>query len=64
MQIEKRKQNDRVMILGTASSLKLVNWDEPDYDIWACSPVVTQPCAKPNIDKINVLFNCILWNTG
>ena len=46
----------KLKILGTASSLKLVNWDEPGYDIWACSPVITQPCALPHLKKIKQLY--------
>lgn len=51
-----KKTHDKVIILGTASTLTNVNWALPDFDYWACSPVITQPSAQPHLKKISVMF--------
>jgi hypothetical protein len=48
------RKNDKVLILGTASTLHNTPWNEPGQDIWACAPVITQPVAKGK--KFDLLF--------
>jgi hypothetical protein len=49
-------KNKKVRILGTASTLPMVNWNEKDYDYWACAPVITQPCVKDHLKQIGLMF--------
>jgi hypothetical protein len=48
------KKNKKVILLGTANSLKITPWDANDVDYWACAPVVTHEPAKGH--RIDVLF--------
>jgi hypothetical protein len=48
------KKKKKVCILGTAGSLVRTPWEDEEYEIWACAPVLTHP---PAIDKkFDLLF--------
>lgn len=49
-----KRKNDTVIILGTAETLKVVPWNEPDTDYWACQPVITYPVVEGK--RIDLLF--------
>jgi hypothetical protein len=48
------KKNKKVILLGTANSLKITPWDKDEYDYWACAPVTTYKEAEGH--RIDVLF--------
>jgi len=35
------RKNKKVILLGTANTLKITPWDQKDVDYWACAPVMT-----------------------
>jgi hypothetical protein len=52
--IKNIKKNKKVILLGTANTLKITPWDKDDIDYWACAPVTTYKEAEGH--RIDVLF--------
>lgn len=52
--IKSIKKNKKVILLGTANTLKITPWGKEDIDYWACAPVTTYKEAEGK--KIDVLF--------
>ena len=48
------RKNKKVIILGTASTLRITPWDQKDVDYWACAPVMTY--KESHGHKIDLLF--------
>lgn len=55
--------NEKLIILGTASSLARTPWDKEDCDYWACCPVIThKPVDGHRIDVIFEMHPESYWN--
>jgi hypothetical protein len=62
--MEKVKKNNKVIILGTASSLARTPWGRTDYDYWACSPVLSYDLAfGKKIDTVFEMHQRQHWDT-
>jgi hypothetical protein len=58
------RKNDSVILLGTAGTLAVTPWDLPDYDYWACSPVMTHKNWEGHrIDLIFEMHQMEYWHT-
>ena len=56
--------NKKIIILGTAESLKRTPWDKNDYDYWACSPVLSYEFHKGHrIDAVFEIHERQHWNS-
>lgn len=61
---EEKKQNDTVIILGTAGTLKVTPWDKPDTDYWACGPAITHKETEGHrIDAVFEMHPMEYWIT-
>lgn len=57
------KKHDKVIILGTASSLNDVDWTAK-ADFWACSPVITHaPAFQKKMDLLFEMHDSTYWHT-
>lgn len=55
---------ETVIIIGTAPTLNIVPWDNPDADYWACAPVITHPQHKGHrIDALFEMHPIEYWTT-